>query len=132
MNALLITDTEAQAPLPRFGEEDPFNNSDVALIRRDGFAGFPSKKLRHRLYYLKDLRFRHNKTEWNDSVAWALNYIKDHPRAVALLSNPPKTTPVQEALEALEAKTSELGREPTEEELSFDMPPSTYGVCAFS
>jgi hypothetical protein len=82
VNALLVLDLGTQAPLPKRDEEEKYTAKDCTLIPRQQYRGFHIKKVRHRFYYLRSLRFHHNKTEWKELVKWALNYAKDHPEEV--------------------------------------------------
>lgn len=78
VNAALILDINIQAPLSN-QEEEKYSEKDCTLVPREQYRSWTNKKIRHRFYYLKSLRFKYNKTEWKELVTWASNYYKDHP-----------------------------------------------------
>ena len=78
INTLLVLDLHAQVPLPNRPEEEKYNTDSCSLIQRAEYKPYNRKKIRHRFYYLRNLRFESNKTEWKELVQWAQNYAKDH------------------------------------------------------
>ena len=65
--------------MPKYREQEKKTAKECLLVKRDLYLTFNSRKINHRFYYLRSLRFSGNKTEWSELVNWARNYIKDHP-----------------------------------------------------